>query len=100
MTSIFTHKHYAVRGGDIVHMHGDCQQRFQHSLLKDDKTATASMHREGRGVGEGAEEGEREIAMRRQGVPGGRVSLVFKKSLPGSGARDTKPAAASDEDRG
>ena len=83
-----------------MYMHGDCQQRFQHSLLKDDKKSTASMRREGGGVGEGAEEGKREIAMRRQGVPGGRVSLVFKKSLPGSGTRGTTPAATSDEDRG
>ena len=93
------HKQYTVRGGDIVHMQGDCQQRFEHRLLKDDKTATAWLQL---GGGEVARERRRARARWRCAGKTWRAAgcVAFKKSLAGSGARGMTPAAASDKDRG
>lgn len=44
---------YVVRSGDVTHMHGDCQERFQHSIKVERDAADATE----------------------------RVSLVYKKRL-------------------
>ena len=102
---------FPVRGGDVLHMHGACQQLFQHSLLKEDK-ALSPRREEARGTARGKRGGEEERGtkgggergqrgeqgrgargaglMDKCGMQGGRVSLVFKKSLGAAGAGDGK----------
>ena len=99
---------FPVRGGDVLHMHGACQQLFQHSLLKEDKAASPRRRQElaggesgetgegqpgAAGGGQRGEEEERSGVMDKRGMQGGRVSLVFKKSLGAAGAGDSEVSA-------
>jgi hypothetical protein len=91
---------FPVGGGDVLHMFADCQERFQHSVLKEQKPKSKDpVHTAGDGRESAGVRG-REVGGVAQASPStnftplaslqpsssARISLVFKKSLTPSGA--------------
>ena len=74
---------FAVRHGDVLHMHGDCQQAWQHSVVRETPGRGAS----GKGAGgEGGKGAGGSVAAASGQEPaltpsGSRLSFVFKRSL-------------------